>query len=607
MSSKTLLLTFGSLLTLGVFFSLLPTPETATAPVATTTASPEISDPASFVLGPVQLFDGEKWLGQRYLEVRQGRISQISEHPIKTELPQIEGEGRSLLPGLIDAHVHTYADALELAPQYGVTTVLDMFMSAQLMKPLQAGRDETPSQQRADLYSAGTLITAPKGHGTEYGMPIPTIKTPEQADAFVAARIAEGSDFIKIVYESNKAPRKFFPSIDEATLTAVIKAAHQQGKLAVVHISDQQSALEAVRAGADGLLHGFIESRVQQKLLDLMKAQNVFIIPTLAVHEAMTVRQHNAKYVLNRNDLKLSANQRHNLKQGFTQFNIPPALFENLLYNTRVMHQHGIRILAGTDAPNPGTAHGISLPLEMLLLQQAGLSIDEVLKSATSLPASSFGLKQVGLLKVGDKADFLLVGDVQNDLTTLFTPEKIWKNGVRINPIISAAASKVTAGLLADFAQSRKTIQGLGISASSDSMMQGQSSATMSWKAGGYQSVGAIRVDGAIKPGFSYPWSGLTYLPGKSMEQGADLTAFTHVSFAVRGTPGSYQLQLFSAGSMLPVVADFNVSNDWQVINMPLSQFAGAELSAISMLLWSAPANAPQPEYFLELDEIYIK
>jgi hypothetical protein len=137
-------------------------------------------------------------------------------------------------------------------------------------------------------------------------------------------------------------------------------------------------------------------------------------------------------------------------------------------------------------------------------------------------------------------------------------------------------------------------------------MMQGQSSAKMSWIAEGFQSTGAIRVDGAIKPGFSYPWSGLTYLPGKSMEQGADLSAFTHVSFAVRGTPGSYQLQLFSAGSMLPVVADFNVSNDWQLINMPLSQFAGAKLSAISMLLWSAPANAPQPEYFLELDEIKI-
>ncbi|RVU42055.1 hypothetical protein EOE67_02405 [Rheinheimera riviphila] len=604
MSSKTLMITCGSVLMLAAFFSLLPTPDTAKTPAATT--APKTAEPASFVLGPVQLFDGETWQGQRYIEVQQGRISQISENPIQNELPKLDGEGMALLPGLIDAHVHTYNDALELAPQYGVTTVLDMFMSAQLMKPLQAGRDETPNQQRADLYSAGTLVTAPKGHGTEYGMPIPTIETPAQADAFVAARIAEGSDYIKIVYESAKAPRKMFPSIDEATLSAVIKAAKQHGKLAVVHISDQQSALEAVRAGADGLVHGFIESRVQQKLLDLMKAQKVFIIPTLAVHEAMTVRQHNNKYVLNRADLKLSANQRHNLKQGFTQFNIPPALFDNLLYNTRVMHQHGIRILAGTDAPNPGTAHGISLPLEMLLLQQAGLSIDEVLKSATSVPASSFGLKQAGLLKVGAKADLLLVGDVKNDLTALLTPHKIWKNGVRINPIVSAEASKVSAGLLADFAQSRKTLQGLGISASSDSMMQGQSSANMSWIAEGYQGAGAIRVDGAIKPGFSYPWSGLTYLPGKSMEQGADLSTFTTVSFAIRGTPGTYQLQLFSAGSMMPVGADFSVSNDWQVIKMPLSQFAGAELSAISMLLWSASPHASKPEYFLELDEIHI-
>lgn len=600
MGSKPLLFGLGTLLVLGIFFSLLPTPQ---APDKPATAA----EPASFVLGPVQLFDGETWQGQRYIEVQQGRISKISESPITNALPQVDGKGMSLLPGLIDAHVHTYNDALELAPQYGVTTVLDMFMSAQLMQQLQAGRDSTPNQQRADLYSAGTLITAPKGHGTEYGMPIPTIETPAQAEAFVAARIAEGSDFIKIVYESKKAPRKFFPSIDEATLIAVIQAAQQQGKLAVVHISDQQSALEAVRAGANGLVHGFIESRVQQTLLDLMKAHDVFIIPTLAVHEAMTVRQHNNKYALNRDDLTLSAQQRQNLKQGFTQFNIPPALFNNLLYNTRMMHQQGIRILAGTDAPNPGTAHGISLPLEMLLLQQAGLSIDEVIKSATSIPASSFGLTQVGVLKVGTKADMLLVGDVRNDLTALLTPDKVWKNGVPITPIISAAASKVSAGLLADFAKSRKTLQGLGISASSDSMMQGQSSATMTWIAEGYQSTGAIRVDGAIKAGFSYPWSGLTYLPGKSMEQGADLSEFSKVSFAVRGTPGTYQLQLFSAGSMLPVVTDFTVSNDWQVITMPLSQFAGAELSAISMLLWSASVNAPQATYFLELDDIKVE
>ena len=606
MTVKSLSIAFITVLALGVFFTLLPTPNDSSAPTEAETQA-NAAEPSSFVLGPVQLFDGQTWQGQRYVEVRNGRISQISATAIHNDLPKYAGEGATLLPGLIDAHVHTFNDALELAPQYGVTTVLDMFMSAQLMRPLQAGRLETPNQQRADLYSAGTLVTAPKGHGTEYGMPIPTLENAAQAAAFVADRIAEGSDFIKIVYESKKAPRKFFPSIDQATLEAVIAASHQQGKLAVVHISDQQSALEAVRAGADGLVHGFIESRVQQPLLDLMKANDVFIIPTLAVHEAMTVRQHNQKFALNRADLPLSANQRHNLAQGLTQFNIPAALFDNLLYNTRVMHQHGIRILAGTDAPNPGTTHGISLPLEMLLLQQAGLSIDEVLKSATSMAASSFGITEVGVLKVGAKADMLLVGDVQQDLATLLKPQKVWKNGMLIKPLKAIGASKITAGLLADFAKSSKTQQGLGVSASSDSMMQGQSKATIRWIAEGYQGTGALRVEGEINPGFSYPWSGVTYLPGNTMEHGADFTGFNTISFAVRGTPGTYQLQLFSGGSMLPVVTDFTVSSTWQVINLPLSKFAGAEFSAINMLLWSASANAKQPSYFLELDEIKIQ
>jgi imidazolonepropionase-like amidohydrolase len=618
MPSKPLLIGVGLTLSLALFFILLPTPAKVAAPATSQTSassqnetsketSTSSADAASFVLGPVELFDGDHWQGQRYIEVRQGRITQISERPLRNELLQIDGGGRSLLPGLIDAHVHTYNDALEQAAQYGVTTVFDMFMSAPLMKKFQAGRETTTAQQRADLYSAGTLVTAPKGHGTEYGMAIPTIDNPAQAERFVADRIAEGSDYIKIVYQSAKAPRKFFPSIDLATLTSVIAASHQQGKLAVVHISDQQSALDAVRAGANGLVHSFIESRVQPALLAAMKANHVFIIPTMAVHEAMTKRQHSAQFVLERSDITLSAPQRQNLKQGFTQFNIPPALFENLLYNTRVMHEQGIRILAGTDAPNPGTAHGISLPLEMLLLQQAGLSVDEVLRSATSVPADSFGIAQLGRIQVGAKADLLLVGDVRSDLSVLLKPESIWKNGVQINPIISAAAVKLQPGLLADFANSSKTLQGLGISATSDQMMQGNSVATMRWIAEGYQSAGAIRADGEINPGFGYPWSGLAYLPGLSMEQGADLSPFAQITFAVRGTPGQYQFQFFSAGSMLPVSVPFTVTADWQVIKMPLSQFAGAELSAISMMLWSAAADAKQPGYFLELDEISVQ
>jgi len=54
----------------------------------------------------------------------------------------------------------------------------------------------------ADLRSAGTLVTAPGGHGTVYGLSIPTLSSPEQAQAFVDALIAEGSDYIKIVYDN---------------------------------------------------------------------------------------------------------------------------------------------------------------------------------------------------------------------------------------------------------------------------------------------------------------------------------------------------------------------------------------------------------------------
>ena len=58
---------------------------------------------------------------------------------------------------------------------------------------------------RADILSAGTLVTSPKGHGTEYGLQIPTLASAGDAQAFVDARIAEGSDYIKIVYDDGAA------------------------------------------------------------------------------------------------------------------------------------------------------------------------------------------------------------------------------------------------------------------------------------------------------------------------------------------------------------------------------------------------------------------
>jgi cytosine/adenosine deaminase-related metal-dependent hydrolase len=153
-----------------------------------------------FAITDVRLFDGERVLPSATIVTRDGRIAQVSPTGL-SQLPAvvIDGRGRTVLPGLIDAHVHSFDEtALRDAIRFGVTTVLDMFCPVEDAAKLRALRGQ-PSV--ADYYSAGPVATAPGGHGTQYGFPTPTLSAPADADAFVAARIAEGSDYIKIIIE----------------------------------------------------------------------------------------------------------------------------------------------------------------------------------------------------------------------------------------------------------------------------------------------------------------------------------------------------------------------------------------------------------------------
>jgi hypothetical protein len=87
---------------------------------------------------------------------------------------------------------------------------------------MRAEQNAGKGPDRADLRSAGTLVTAPGGHGTEYGVPIPTLAGPKDAQAFVDARIAEGSDYIKLVKDDGSAFGFHRPTLDRETLAAAI-------------------------------------------------------------------------------------------------------------------------------------------------------------------------------------------------------------------------------------------------------------------------------------------------------------------------------------------------------------------------------------------------
>ena len=208
-----------------------------------------------------RVFDGTRVIPDATVVVRDGVISAVTSG---AEIPAgstvIDGRGKTLLPGLIDAHTHTYdAEQLRTAAVFGVTTELDMFTTVSFAAGQRAEQAQGKATGRADLYSAGTLVTAPGGHGTEYGFPIPTISAPEQADAFVAARIAEGSDYIKIVYDDGSEIGLPWKTIDEPTFKAVVKAAKARHKKAVVHVLAREFARRAIAAGADGLVHVFVD------------------------------------------------------------------------------------------------------------------------------------------------------------------------------------------------------------------------------------------------------------------------------------------------------------------------------------------------------------
>lgn len=130
------------------------------------------------------MFDGERVIPRASVLVRDQKIVSVGVDvttPAGVEV--IPGEGRTLLPGLIDAHTHAFGDALERALVFGVTTELDMFTEHRFAAQMRAEQQSPQgAPRRADLLSAGTLVTAPGGHGTEYGMKIPTIAAASAGD-----------------------------------------------------------------------------------------------------------------------------------------------------------------------------------------------------------------------------------------------------------------------------------------------------------------------------------------------------------------------------------------------------------------------------------------
>jgi imidazolonepropionase-like amidohydrolase len=405
----------------------------------------------------VRVFDGEVMTDADTVVLRDGMIAEVGAG-IRASSAVVDGGGGTLLPGLIDSHVHAEPENLRQALTFGVTTELCMFGApavASRMRALAAARYDV-----ADIRCASYGAGAPSALRRVY-KDLPELHGLEDAAAFVAARVAEGADYIKVYLED---PQWFGrPGLSVAMVRAIVRAAHSLGKIAIAHTDSAAMSRLFIDLGGDALAHVLGSLDLDPPLLFQLTKAGKFVVPTLRVTAmpsaqfAETVDEVMRELTSHpRIGPYLDAPTREILSDAGTfsaarkfaaeGVGVGQRLdFASAMRSTRALHEAGVLILAGTDV-NPGwpgvpnplmralMGHGIALHHELLLLVHSGLSPSEALAAATSFPARCFGLDDRGRIAPGLTADLLLVdGDPTSDITATREIVGVWRRGIRLN------------------------------------------------------------------------------------------------------------------------------------------------------------------------------
>ena len=518
----------------------------------------------------------------------------------------IDGGGMTLLPGLIDSHTHNFGPALEQALNFGVTTVLDMLtaeaMAAQWRRQQAAGA----VPDRADVFAGGP-VTVAGGHGTQFGIALPTLDDPEQTETFLADRAAAGADFIKVIYEPGSFGRPR-PTFAASTLPRIVAAAHGHDLLAVFHISTAEEAGEVIAAGADGLVHMYFDGAGGPDLIEAAREAGIFLVPTLAVLETVTGMAGGLELAADPLIAPfLAPDQRGGLAQDFGRAPDPESL-ATILADVGALHAAGVPILAGSDAPNPGTTHGASVHRELVLLVRAGLTPVEALRAATTAPVDAFGLGDRGRIAPGLKADLLLVqGDATADVRATRDIAAIWKDGVRFERRTAEPATgrpRLEPTLLSDFEDVDGTTLPPAWSHSTDAFAGGKSTVTTTAapRNGGGK---ALRIEGEIREGFATPWSGVMVLLGARLGDPVDATDIRALAFDARGPGANYQAMAFAESlGMRPAAASFDAGEDWSRVEIPLSSFGGLDPSGAWAFFIGGPPGLGA--FRIEIDNVEL-
>lgn len=343
----------------------------------------------------------------------------------------VDGGGRTVLPGLINCHVHLTADgapdlfaqaAGDTVPlatlraarsavetlQSGVTTVRDCGAAddivVELAKAIDRGLVPGPRVQ-----AAGRVITMTGGHGHFIGR---EADGPDEVRKATRAEIKAGAAVIKVMATGGVLTPGVSPTqtaLLPEELAVVAQEAHNSGRRVTTHAIGRSGIHNALVSGIDSIEHGFY---LDDELLDLAVARGTFLVPTILAVDGIVRNGHAAgipQWVVDKAEQE-AAKQRESFAAAVSS---------------------GMRIAAGTDAGTPFNRHG-DLARELALMVEHGLSPMQTLVAATRGAAENLGLAHdIGTLEVGKLADLVLVdGDPLADITATGRVVLVVKDGV---------------------------------------------------------------------------------------------------------------------------------------------------------------------------------
>jgi len=405
--------------------------------------------------------------------VKAGKIAEIYDgnipDPKALSAEPVEAAGKTLLPGLIDTHVHLGAPGGVADLSRGVADpqkAMERELAAYLYSGVTAVRSlgdaldislkvrdlvNSGEKQGAEFFDFGPLFTVPGGHGTEYTKNLPgTMRlqaegqnlrmpaTADEAKRAVNALKAVRIDGIKAILESG-AGSATFKSLDPRMLDAIADAARADNLPVTVHTGDARDVEDALNAHVNGIEHGSLRQRIPDEDFVRMAKDGVTYDPTLSVGEAMVKFAAGEADLLNRSLVQqvVSKEMLSATRKALGAKGAPVELVnmgiarDNLLRAWRA----GVILVAGSDAGNMMVFHGPTIQHELALWVEAGIPIDVALRAATLNAARALRADQrFGSIERGKDATMLLVdGNPLQDIRALEAISGVMFKGERVD------------------------------------------------------------------------------------------------------------------------------------------------------------------------------